>query len=70
MKKILWEEETSLVIARTGRIGVILLVVYVAYVIFRHQWLAYWFYGHKPQLSAIRRLPVLWQVLYSISADK
>src|SRR4051812_26713669 len=46
-KKIFWEGETSMVIARMDRIGIILLVVYVAYVIFRHKWLAHWFYGHE-----------------------
>src|SRR5690349_3828846 len=37
-KKIFWEEETSMVIARMDRIGIILLVVYLPYVIFRHRW--------------------------------
>jgi hypothetical protein len=46
-KKIFWEEETSLVIARMDRIGIILLIVYIAYIIFRHQWLPYWFNGHE-----------------------
>ena len=46
-KKILWEEETSMVIARMDRIGIILLAVYIPYVIFRHQWLTHWFYGHE-----------------------
>jgi hypothetical protein len=46
-KKIFWEEETSLVIAKMDRMGIILLAVYIPYVIFRHQWLAHWFYGHE-----------------------
>ncbi len=46
-KKIFWEEESSLVIARMDRIGIILLIVYIAYTIFRHKWLAHWFYGHE-----------------------
>jgi len=46
-KKIFWEEETAMVIARMDRIGIILLVVYIVYVIFRHEWLAHWFYGHE-----------------------
>jgi hypothetical protein len=50
-KKIFWEEETSLVIARMDRIGIVLLVVYIAYVVFRHLWLPRWFTGHE--LSAL-----------------
>jgi hypothetical protein len=46
-KKIFWEEETSRVIARMDRIGIVLLVIYIAYVIFRHVWLAHLFYGHQ-----------------------
>jgi len=46
-KKIFWQEETAMVIARMDSIGIILLVVYVAYIIFRHEWLAHWFYGHE-----------------------
>lgn len=46
-KKIFWEEETSLVIARMDRIGIVLLVIYIPYIIFRHQWLTHWFYGHE-----------------------
>jgi hypothetical protein len=46
-KKIFWEEETSMVIARMDRIGIILLIIYIVYTIFRHKWLAYWFYGHE-----------------------
>lgn len=46
-KKILWEDETSLVIAKMDRIGIILLAVYIPYVIFRHQLLGHWFYGHE-----------------------
>jgi hypothetical protein len=50
-KKIFWEEETSRVIARMDRIGIVLLIIYIAYVIFRHEWLAHLFYGH--QLTAL-----------------
>ena len=46
-KKIFWEEETSLVIAKMDRIGIVLLAVYIPYLFFRHQWLAHWFYGHE-----------------------
>jgi|tagenome__1003787_1003787.scaffolds.fasta_scaffold19113393_1 uncharacterized membrane protein len=50
-KKIFWEEETSRVIARMDRIGIVLLIIYIVYVIFRHEWLAHLFYGH--QLTAL-----------------
>lgn len=50
-KKIFWEEETSRVIARMDRVGIVLLIIYIAYVIFRHVWFAHLFYGH--QLSAL-----------------
>src|SRR3954471_21379371 len=46
-KKIFWEEETSRVIARMDRIGIVLLIIYIAYVVFRHAWLAHLFYGHQ-----------------------
>ena len=45
--KIFWEAETSRVIARMDRIGIALLIIYIAYVIFRHEWLAHLFYGHQ-----------------------
>src|SRR6476661_5885871 len=44
-KRFFWEEETSRVIARMDRIGIVLLLVYIAYLIFRHIWLAHLFYG-------------------------
>lgn len=46
-KKIFWEDETSLVIAKMDRIGIVLLAIYIPYVIFRHQLLGHWFYGHE-----------------------
>jgi len=46
-KRFFWEEETSRVIARMDRIGIVLLLVYIAYLIFRHIWLAHLFYGHQ-----------------------
>ena len=46
-KKIFWEEETSRVIARMDRVGIVLLIIYIAYVIFRHIWLPHLFYGHE-----------------------
>jgi hypothetical protein len=46
-KKIFWEEETSRVIARMDRIGIVLLVIYIVYVIYRHVVLPHLFYGHE-----------------------
>lgn len=44
-KRIYWEEETSRVIARMDRIGVILLVLYVSLIAFRHFLLDRWIPG-------------------------
>lgn len=46
-KKIFWQEETSLVIARMDRVGIFLLVIYITYIVLRHLWLPRWFYGHE-----------------------
>ena len=46
-KRIYWEEETSRVIARMDRIGVILLVLYIAIAIIRHFLLGHWLRGNQ-----------------------
>ncbi|MGZ5133568.1 MAG: hypothetical protein ACXWCG_00405 [Flavitalea sp.] len=46
-KKIYWEEETSRVIARMDRVGVILLVLYIAIAIIRHFLVDQWFHGKQ-----------------------
>ena len=46
-KKIYWEEETSRVIARMDRAGVILLVIYIAIAIIRHFFVDQWFHGKQ-----------------------
>ena len=46
-KRIYWEEETSRVIARMDRIGVILLVLYIALAILRHFLVDQWFHGKQ-----------------------
>ena len=44
-KRIYWEEETSMVIARMDRIGIVLLVLYIAFAIIRHFFLGHWVHG-------------------------
>ena len=44
-KRIYWEEETSRVIARMDRIGVVLLVIYLAIAVVRHFMLEHWVQG-------------------------
>jgi hypothetical protein len=46
-KKIYWEEETSRVIARMDRIGVILLILYIAIAVLRHFLVDHWFHGKQ-----------------------
>jgi hypothetical protein len=44
-KRIYWEEETSMVIARMDRIGIILLILYIGFAAARHLFLGYWVQG-------------------------
>jgi Kef-type K+ transport system membrane component KefB len=44
-KRIYWEEETSRVIARMDRIGLVLLALYIAFAIIRHFLLDQWLHG-------------------------
>ena len=46
-KRIYWEEETSRVIARMDRIGVVLLVLYIAIAIIRRYLLGHWLHGNQ-----------------------
>lgn len=46
-KRIYWEEETSRVIAKMDRIGVILLVMYIVFAIVRHYLLDHLFHGKQ-----------------------
>ena len=46
-KRIYWEEDTSRVIARMDRIGIILLALYIAFAILRHLVLGYWVHGNQ-----------------------
>ena len=46
-KRIYWEEETSRVIARMDRVGVILLALYIAIAIIRHFFLDHWIHGNQ-----------------------
>lgn len=46
-KRIYWEEDTSRVIARMDRIGIFLLIIYLALVIFRHFLLDQWIQGQQ-----------------------
>ena len=46
-KRIYWEEETSKVIARMDRIGVVLLICYVVMAIIRHFFLDHWVHGSQ-----------------------
>lgn len=46
-KRIYWEEDTSRVIARMDRIGIILLGLYIAFAIIRHFVLGYWVHGSQ-----------------------
>lgn len=46
-KRIYWEEDTSRVIARMDRVGIILLVLYVALAIIRHVVLDHWVHGNQ-----------------------
>lgn len=46
-KRIYWEEETSRVIARMDRIGVVLLVLYILIAIVRHFLLEHWIHGNQ-----------------------
>jgi len=46
-KRIYWEEETSRVIARMDRIGIVLLVLYIVVAIIRHLFLDYWIHGNQ-----------------------
>ena len=46
-KRIYWEEETSRVIARMDRIGIALLVLYIAVAILRHFLLDHWLHGNQ-----------------------
>jgi hypothetical protein len=46
-KRIYWEEETSRVIARMDRIGVVLLVLYIALAIIRRYLLDHWLHGNQ-----------------------
>src|SRR5918993_559367 len=46
-KKIYWEEDTSRVIARMDRIGIVLLVIYIAFVVIRHFVLDHWVHGKQ-----------------------
>ena len=46
-KRIYWEEETSRVIARMDRIGIIFLVVYVAIAVTRHFLVEHWLHGNQ-----------------------
>lgn len=56
-KRIYWEEETSRVIARMDRIGIVLLVIYVVVAIVRHFMLGYWMHGKQ-----------LWGFSFSLAA--
>jgi hypothetical protein len=46
-KRIFWEEETSRVIARMDRIGIVLLIIYIAVAIIRHFFLEHWVHGSQ-----------------------
>lgn len=46
-KRIYWEEETSRVIARMDRIGIVLLVFYIVIAIIRHFLLDHWLHGNQ-----------------------
>ena len=46
-KRIYWEEETSRVIARMDKIGIALLVIYIAFFLGRHWLLRQWLHGHE-----------------------
>jgi hypothetical protein len=46
-KRIYWEEDTSRVIARMDRIGIMLLVLYIAVAIIRHFLLEHWIHGNQ-----------------------
>ena len=46
-KRIYWQEETSKVIARMDRIGVVLLAIYIAFAITRHFLLEHWVHGSQ-----------------------
>ena len=46
-KRIYWEEETSRVIARMDRVGIGLLIVYIAFAITRHFMLGHWVHGSQ-----------------------
>lgn len=46
-KRVYWEEETSMVIARMDRIGIGILVVYILFYFIRHYFLHNWLQGHK-----------------------
>ncbi|HEY0679323.1 MAG TPA: hypothetical protein VGD17_13625 [Chitinophagaceae bacterium] len=46
-KRIYWEEETSMVIARMDRIGIWLLVVYIIFAVIRHLFLHNWLRGNQ-----------------------
>ena len=46
-KRIYWEEETSRVIARMDRIGIVLLVLYIVIAIIRHFLLDHWLRGNQ-----------------------
>jgi NhaP-type Na+/H+ and K+/H+ antiporter len=45
-KKIMWHEETSTVIARMDRIGIIVLIAYILLSVLRHWLFAHWLHGH------------------------
>ncbi|MBC7826511.1 MAG: hypothetical protein H7122_02105 [Chitinophagaceae bacterium] len=46
-KRIYWEEETSMIIARMDRIGLILLVIYIVIAVIRHFLLDHWIHGKQ-----------------------
>lgn len=46
-KRIYWEEETSKVIAKMDQIGILILVIYIAFIITRHWLLHQWLHGNQ-----------------------
>ena len=46
-KRIYWEEETSMVIARMDRIGIVLLILYFVIAVVRHFLLDHWLHGNQ-----------------------
>jgi hypothetical protein len=46
-KRIFWHEETNSVIARMDKIGIIILIVYIVFVVVRHWLLEHWLHGHQ-----------------------